>query len=239
MNQALILPDPNNKPQVQHYYVQTVAAWLQQYQTNGEAAVSNLMGALAAKHMVGVGCLLLKSQCNHGEFLKLRAEHFPDLKERTCAEWQSRAEKDMAASLALREATNRLLTAPGEEAALRGFAEVANEYFRTKTTLLKQGAGEIGLLGWRKEREPAGGNRPAKKLTPDEQVRQRQKAARENWLHIETTLKGFGIAFALLEDVEVQSQIALLEKQVQAMKRWVNTPVKQRDARRLEKLLKD
>lgn len=154
--QALVLPDPKNKAQVQHYYGQTVAAWLKQYQTSGEVAVSNLMGAMAAKHMVGYACLLLKEECDHGEFLKLRAEHFPTLKERTVAEWQARAERDVAASTALKGATVLLLNAPGHDDTLRKYSEVANAYFRSKSTLLKQGAGEIGLLGYRKPSEPTG-----------------------------------------------------------------------------------
>lgn len=97
---------------------------------------------------------------------------------------------------------------------------------------------ETGVIPQPKKRAPAE-RKPAKKLTPDEAVRQRQKVARENWLHIETALKGNGIAFCLLEDLEVQAQVAVLEQQLSVRKKWVNTPVKKRDARALEKLLKD
>lgn len=97
---------------------------------------------------------------------------------------------------------------------------------------------DTGVIPQPKKRLPAP-RKPAKKLTPDEAVRQRQKIARENWLHLETALKGNGISFALLEDLEVQAQIAVLEQQLSVRKKWVNTPVKKRDARALEKLLKD
>lgn len=156
MNQALIVPQPGNKPELQVYYARVIGTWSEQFNASGKAAVSNLMGAMAAKHVVGVASLLLKDQCNHGEFMALRAQHFAGLSERTDREWRARSEKDMAASVALREATNKLLNAPGDEAALRAFADVANTYFRDKTTLLKQGAGEIGLLGWRKPSAPTG-----------------------------------------------------------------------------------
>ena len=87
------------------------------------------------------------------------------------------------------------------------------------------------------QRGPANG-KPAKQLTPDEQVAIRRTCAAEDWMHIEQCLKATGAGFMLLDDLEVETEIAFLETHLSARKRWVNTPPKKRDPREIEDFLK-
>jgi hypothetical protein len=95
---------------------------------------------------------------------------------------------------------------------------------------------DTGVIKQPKRRTPPA-RRPAKKLTPDEQLEKRRDAAEENWAACETQLTGCGTSFVLLDDLAVNAQIAFLQRHLEARKRWVGAPAKKRDVRLIEKLL--
>lgn len=96
------------------------------------------------------------------------------------------------------------------------------------------------LMGMKSAKRPGGflPTSPAAKISPERSLELHRQWAAENWLAIEISLKGHGASFMLLDDLEVETQIAFLETQLSARKRWVNTPPKKRNPREIEDFLK-
>lgn len=191
--------------------------------------------ALHARLLAGAALVAIKGQCAHGEFDTVCQEHFPTTSERTLRDWKARAELDLR-DKELRGATEKVLLDGADELARREFEGTADHYFAAKPTLMLNAAQEMHLLGNRKERKPSPA-RPAKKLTAEEQLAKRRVVATENWAACETQMVGAGTGFVLLDDLAVNAQIAFLQRQLDARKRWVGTPEKKRDVDAIHALL--
>lgn len=217
---ALVLQHADN---VAHFY----AHW----QNQAKNARDAYFGGCQSRLLAGYSLRLLRTNCAHGEFERLRKERFPELPDRTAQAWQKDAWTNCQANPELRKVTEALLVNREGEREQETFLAVANPFFEEQAKLrqMQDSATEMKLLNEPTVRKPASPARPAKKLTPGEQMELRRKAAEGDWNGVVTQLSGGGSSFVLLDDLSVNAQIALLERHLAGRKRWVTTPAKKRD----------
>lgn len=94
--------------------------------------------------------------------------------------------------------------------------------FLRELGIAKQPAGHGATGGDR------GGRRPPKSLVPPTEEAM-QAVARADWVQIETVLDASRANFALLNDFEVEAQIAVFELHIRARRAWLRVPKKDRN----------
>lgn len=211
---------------------ENVAHWTGQFELHAERARMGMISAVQARLLAGGAALGLKKKCAHGQFEQLRAAHFPGVNERTMRNWQDRAEADLR-NPALRGAAEAVLLKREDAEAWAAFDQASRDYYAKKATLLKDAAEEIHLLPAPAPRGTSG-PRPARTLTPDEEIQKRREAAAQSWSACELQLTGAGSSFVLLDDFAVEAQMGFLERQLKARQHWLKTPKAKRNRHAVE-----
>lgn len=213
--------------------------WSAVFDQRAAAARAGLWDSVQARLLAGAALIGLKQCCKHGEYEVLRATHFPDLPERMAQRWKERAAADLR-DKELRGAVEAVLQDREDAAAQEHFNTVARAYYDARPLLQNAAAIEIRLLPEPVKRKTAIAEeaQPAKLRTPEEELALWRKLAVENWTSIFIQLEHFSHQFVFLDDFEVETQIAFLERCLHARRKWVNTAKADRDADAIAALLK-
>lgn len=190
-------------------------------------------------YLCGAVLLVKKAEVGHGNFMLWRRKNLPGLADRTATNYANFTRAIAARCPAIHGCTLALLDNPKDEAALAelsGLLAMLTDVEAIQEVVCKTAPRQIT----NGERKPA---------TPPDQSKTlelRQKQALRDWHHLESSFRGYGDAFILYrradgsyDDLQVQSELALLERHAQARKEWLRTPPAKRDPQSVMKLLED
>jgi hypothetical protein len=191
---------------------------------------------MAYAFLAGVELLALKESTAHGDFGKLRKQYLGDIPERSQQRYMGFAEALKSKSATVADlAKQPLLLTNGqiEEQQAQKVSKAVHDFADGKT--LTELYRDLGVI--REPKKPGDVEHKQKKLSMAERHAQEVALAQSDWKALGIQLTGYGVRFTLLEDLDVQAQIALLEQMKHTRQIWLDTPKKQRDEKVITKLL--
>lgn len=191
---------------------------------------------MAYAFLAGVELLALKDTTAHGDFGKLRKQLLGDIPERSQQRYMGFAQALQSKSATVADlAKQPLLLTNGqiEEQQAQKVSKAVHDFADGKT--LTELYRDLGVI--RQPKKPGEVEHKAKKLSMVERHAQAVALAKSDWKALGIQLTGYGARFTLLEDLDVQAQIALLETMLAARKQWVDAPKKDRNEKAIAKIL--
>ncbi len=219
---ALALPDEKRIERIKAFHAGTLNAFADQ---------------MSYAFLAGVEFLSLKESTVHGQFEKLCADVLGEIPKRTRCQYMSFATVliDKSATVALLAKEPLLLTnGKVAEADAVKICKAVHDIADGKT--LTEMYRDLGVIRQAKKVADVDHHPKGKKLSLAEQAAQEMALARTDWQALQTQLAGYAARFILLEDIDVHSQISALETALAARRQWVDTPKKDRDAKKVERL---
>lgn len=197
---------------------------------------THLQSAAGYTLLFGQTILTLKATCEKGQFEKLRKEQLPEIPESTAQYYATLTTGIKGRCLTVRRLLEEpQLIASGEFAAadIEKINKVVHDQFDGKT--ITAIARECKAIRQAKKPGDVAHVKP-KKLSLAERHAEAVKLAQVDWKALEQQGMGYAERFTLLEDIEVQAQIATLEILLTARKQWVDAAKKNRDAKAIKEL---